>query len=205
MSFSVLSFHCALVYFSFFSTFFISPASLTSHPGFVFVFVFMRGIPISSLASFARWCCRLGYFFYNLSIFSVSTLTFSPSWFLMDDNEAFFLVMLSFIITSMFLSSFVNSNVVVLSSEIFWFSIFCVSVCVLGSSWASSSWLTCQHFSSVWGKKKSSFSLWSSFSITVDYISLLFHSLRVFHVTVSWWSFTGVWMTASLLKSIDWF
>ena len=26
-------------------------------------------------------------------------------------------------------------------------------------------------------------------------------SLRVFHISFSWWSFTGVWVTASLLKS----
>ena len=25
--------------------------------------------------------------------------------------------------------------------------------------------------------------------------------IRVFHISVSWWSFTGVWVTASLLKS----
>ena len=27
------------------------------------------------------------------------------------------------------------------------------------------------------------------------------YSLRVFHISVSWWSFTGVWVTASLLRS----
>ena len=30
---------------------------------------------------------------------------------------------------------------------------------------------------------------------------LLSYSSRVFHISVSWWSFTGVWVTASLLKS----
>ena len=30
---------------------------------------------------------------------------------------------------------------------------------------------------------------------------LLFYSLWVFHLSVSWWSFTGVWVTASLLRS----
>ena len=32
-------------------------------------------------------------------------------------------------------------------------------------------------------------------------LSLLFNSFRVFHIGVSWWFFTGVWVTASLLKS----
>ena len=32
-------------------------------------------------------------------------------------------------------------------------------------------------------------------------IILLLYSFRVFHISVSWWSFTGVWETASLLKS----
>ena len=31
------------------------------------------------------------------------------------------------------------------------------------------------------------------------------YSLRVFHISVSWWSFTGVWVTASLLKSPELF
>ena len=30
---------------------------------------------------------------------------------------------------------------------------------------------------------------------------LLFLLIRVFHISVSWWFFTGVWVTASLLKS----
>ena len=29
----------------------------------------------------------------------------------------------------------------------------------------------------------------------------IIYSLRVFHLSVRWWSFTGVWVTASLLKS----
>ena len=32
-------------------------------------------------------------------------------------------------------------------------------------------------------------------------VSCLSYSLRVFHTSLSWWSFTGVWVTASLLKS----
>ena len=30
---------------------------------------------------------------------------------------------------------------------------------------------------------------------------IIIYSLRVFHISVSWWSFTEVWVTASLLKS----
>ena len=33
------------------------------------------------------------------------------------------------------------------------------------------------------------------------YTIITIYSLRVFHFSVSWWSFTGVWVTASLLKS----
>ena len=32
-------------------------------------------------------------------------------------------------------------------------------------------------------------------------LSLLYHFLRVFHITINWWSFAGVWATASLIKS----
>ena len=28
-----------------------------------------------------------------------------------------------------------------------------------------------------------------------------YHAFKIFHISVSWWSFTGVWVTASLLKS----
>ena len=31
--------------------------------------------------------------------------------------------------------------------------------------------------------------------------SLIIYSFTVFHISVSWWFFTGVWVTASLLKS----
>ena len=32
-------------------------------------------------------------------------------------------------------------------------------------------------------------------------IIIIIHSFRVFHISVSWWSFTGVWVTASLQDS----
>ena len=32
-------------------------------------------------------------------------------------------------------------------------------------------------------------------------IIIIIYSFRVFHIRVSWWFFTGVWVTASLLKS----
>ena len=32
-------------------------------------------------------------------------------------------------------------------------------------------------------------------------IIIIIYSLRVFHISVSWWSFTEIWMTATLLKS----
>ena len=34
-----------------------------------------------------------------------------------------------------------------------------------------------------------------------NFIIIIIYSLRVFHISVSWWSFIGVWVTASLLKS----
>ena len=36
---------------------------------------------------------------------------------------------------------------------------------------------------------------------SVIIIIIIIYSLRVFHIGVSWWLFTGVWVTASLLKS----
>ena len=33
------------------------------------------------------------------------------------------------------------------------------------------------------------------------YCYYYFYSLRVFHISISWWSFAGVWVTASFLKS----
>ena len=47
------------------------------------------------------------------------------------------------------------------------------------------------------------------FDIKIIYLSIyliiiiiiIIYSSRVFHISVSWWFFTGVWVTASLLKS----
>ena len=35
----------------------------------------------------------------------------------------------------------------------------------------------------------------------IDMFTQIFHSLLVFHTTFNWWSFTGVWVTASLFRS----
>ena len=37
--------------------------------------------------------------------------------------------------------------------------------------------------------------------IIIIIIIIIIYSFRVFHISVSWWFFTGVWVTASLLKS----
>ena len=37
--------------------------------------------------------------------------------------------------------------------------------------------------------------------IIIIIIIILLLSLQVFHTSISWWSFTGVWVTTSLLKS----
>ena len=37
--------------------------------------------------------------------------------------------------------------------------------------------------------------------IIIIIITIIIYSFRVFHISVSWWFFTGVWVTASLLKS----
>ena len=34
-----------------------------------------------------------------------------------------------------------------------------------------------------------------------NFLLIIIYSFSVFHISVSWWFFTGVWMTASLLKS----
>ena len=41
----------------------------------------------------------------------------------------------------------------------------------------------------------------SVLSMLVWCIHLLFHSSRVLHTNVRWWSFTGVWQTTSLFRS----
>ena len=38
-------------------------------------------------------------------------------------------------------------------------------------------------------------------SLVFIIIIIITYSFRVFHISISWWSFTGVWVTASLLKS----
>ena len=52
------------------------------------------------------------------------------------------------------------------------------------------------------------FTLWSigtakSTILQVLLLLLLLLIIRVFHISVSWWFFTGVWVTESLLKSPD--
>ena len=42
---------------------------------------------------------------------------------------------------------------------------------------------------------------WSICIIIIIIIIIIIFSFRVFHISVSWWFFTGVWVTASLLKS----
>ena len=37
--------------------------------------------------------------------------------------------------------------------------------------------------------------------IVIIIIIIIIYSLRVLHISVSWWSFIGVWETASLIKS----
>ena len=39
------------------------------------------------------------------------------------------------------------------------------------------------------------------FPSTINIVVIINYSLSVFHISLSWWSFTGVWVTASLLKS----
>ena len=51
------------------------------------------------------------------------------------------------------------------------------------------------------------FFLFFSYFFCVDYYKvwssgLDYYSLRVFHTCISWWFFTGIWVTASLLKSL---
>ena len=43
--------------------------------------------------------------------------------------------------------------------------------------------------------------IWRGLAVPQSAILLLLLLIRVFHISVSWWSFTGYWVTASLLKS----
>ena len=103
LSFGCLFFCWVPVYFTFLSTFtcchsfIICSSCLISHWDFVFLFVFLWGIPVLLMTSFTPVlinlfssvmlsigiCCNI------LFTFSVSTLTFYLSWFLRDDNVAF--------------------------------------------------------------------------------------------------------------------
>ena len=40
-----------------------------------------------------------------------------------------------------------------------------------------------------------------SCSVIIIIIIISIYSFRVFHISINWWFFTGVWVTASLLKS----
>ena len=40
-------------------------------------------------------------------------------------------------------------------------------------------------------------------AVIIIIIIIIIYSWRVFHISFSWWSFTGFWVTASLLLSLD--
>ena len=69
-----------------------------------------------------------GIFVINLFTFSVSTVTFSLSWFLRDSDVLFFLDTIFFIMSTFVLSSGVNICFVVLGSIVLWFSVYCISI-----------------------------------------------------------------------------
>ena len=77
----------------------------------------------------------------------------------------------------------------------------CVCVCVCVSVFSDY-----HHLSSfpdlLWHR---SIFLWSNYSIVrfsgQAFIIIIIYSLEFFHISVSWWSFTGDWVKASLLKS----
>ena len=81
--------------------FHIYPSSLISHPGFVFLFGFLRGTPIISqanfppaqISSFIFVMQRVRIFVNNFFTFSVCILTLVQSWFLRDGIIVFFSVM----------------------------------------------------------------------------------------------------------------
>ena len=57
-----------------------------------------------------------------------------------------------------------------------------------------------------------SFILWSAraakstiLQVSSFLLIIIIYSLRVFHISVSWWSFTGVWVKANLLQSPELF
>ena len=81
-----------------------------------------------------RWDIFLWFIF-----LSFSTTTFLKSWFLRDGNVVFFLLWFFKIYTTFFLSWWVNINVGMQVSRMFWFSVFYASIRVAGLSWAYSS------------------------------------------------------------------
>ena len=78
----------------------------------------------------------VGIFGNNLFIFSAFILTFFQSSFLGDGNKVFFIITIFFISFTFILSSCVNFCFVMLMGEIFGYSLYCVSV-LLWFSWFS--------------------------------------------------------------------
>ena len=62
----------------------------------------------------------------------------------------------------------------------------------------------CLYITSIWSEYLNSYCNVQIIYIKCSYLKLLLptYHYRVFHISVSWWFFTGVWVTASLLKSL---
>ena len=122
-------------------------------------------------------------FINNFFTLLVSTLTFYQSGFLKDGNIVFTSLMIFFIKSTFFLSSYVNVDVVVLGSMVFWFSVFCASIKV-GGSCLYSKQLLCTYISSFSRSENQPFikiiPVWStSFWLVVLNLANLYHSFTV--------------------------
>ena len=100
---------------------FMCDSSLSSHPGFDFLSLVFKRIPIFSLTNFAPAYIKslnsvmsfVGIFVNKSFTFLVSDLTVLQSWFLREGNVVFFSCMILLMISTLIFSSLVNVYVCV--------------------------------------------------------------------------------------------
>ena len=175
---------------------FICDSSLSSHPGFDFLSVVLKGKPIFSQTNFAPAYIKsfnsvmlfVGMFVNKSFTFPVSDLTVLQSWFQREGNEVFFRHDSSNGIYISFFSSWVSVSVRVFTMHL---SLPCsvwLGVCGFPEFGYVKSLLICLPIS-----------LFVDFQYYYYYCYYYYYlSIKVFfNISVSWWSFTGVRVTAN--------
>ena len=138
---------------------FVLTRYLLSHHSFANIFCLFLPVILSVLlavdffitlcpcvfSSFGPFTCFRRFFSFSFlpnfifSCHDISGMVMLPSfrsWYLGDSNVDFFSFMIFSLNSSLFLSSCINIDVVLLCYKMFWFSVFCVSTRLGRSSWA---------------------------------------------------------------------